>query len=199
MRDSTEFHALHQARLSPDGCYLLDAFNPPPVGAGSPALLVMTDLSRMPAATIDAHALLSEAHHSMLIRGVRMLLVVDLEHRVIGLVTTTDIFGEKPVLVAHRMQCKLLDLRVLDVMVPMDHLETVPIEEVRRARVGDIVATLRAHGRAHALVLGSDAQGRQALAGIFSASQIARQLGVPIQTYEVARTFAEIEAALAGS
>ena len=33
--------------------------------------------------------------------------------------------------------------------------------------------------------------------GIFSASQIARQLGVPLQITELARTFAEIEEALA--
>jgi hypothetical protein len=32
--------------------------------------------------------------------------------------------------------------------------------------------------------------------GIFSASQIARQLGIAIQTTEVAQTFAEIGAAL---
>jgi hypothetical protein len=34
--------------------------------------------------------------------------------------------------------------------------------------------------------------------GIFSASQIARQLGVQILTHEMARTFAEIEAVIAG-
>jgi len=33
--------------------------------------------------------------------------------------------------------------------------------------------------------------------GLFSATQIARQLGVTIQTTEVARTFSEIEAQLA--
>jgi hypothetical protein len=39
---------------------------------------------------------------------------------------------------------------------------------------------------------------KQTLRGIFSASQIARQLGVELTTHEVARTFAEIEAAFAG-
>jgi hypothetical protein len=33
--------------------------------------------------------------------------------------------------------------------------------------------------------------------GIFSATQIGRQLGMPIATFEVAHTFAEIEAELA--
>lgn len=32
--------------------------------------------------------------------------------------------------------------------------------------------------------------------GVFSASQVARQLGIPLHTTEVARTFAEIEAVI---
>ena len=38
--------------------------------------------------------------------------------------------------------------------------------------------------------------GRCVIRGVFSASQIARQLGVAIPSTEVARTFSEIEAAL---
>ena len=38
-----------------------------------------------------------------------------------------------------------------------------------------------------------DAQGRERLRGIFSATQIARQLGIPVTTDAVARTFADIE------
>jgi len=34
--------------------------------------------------------------------------------------------------------------------------------------------------------------------GIFSATQIARQLGVALQTTEIARTFAQIESTFAG-
>jgi hypothetical protein len=47
-------------------------------------------------------------------------------------------------------------------------------------------------------VVATEADGRQVLRGIFSASQIARQLGVQIATHEMARTFAEIEALIAG-
>ena len=49
------------------------------------------------------------------------------------------------------------------------------------------------------LVVDRDVEaGKQTLRGIFSASQIARQLGVDLSTHEFARTFAEIEAAFAG-
>jgi hypothetical protein len=40
------------------------------------------------------------------------------------------------------------------------------------------------------------ADGAQKLCGLFSVTQIARQLGVQIQSFELAGTFAEIEAIL---
>jgi CBS domain-containing protein len=198
MGENLQYEPLPQALISPIGCYLLEAFNPPAVNVDSPAILVMTDLSRVPSATIIADATLDEANHSMIVRGVRLLLVVAENNRIVGMVTTVDVLGEKPVLVAQKRQCKRTDLRVADVMVPVDRMEALSIDDVKKACVGNIVATLKADGRAHALVLSQAKDGKQFLAGIFSASQIARQLGVQIHTYEVARTFAEIEAVIAG-
>jgi CBS-domain-containing membrane protein len=199
MGENVHYEPLEQALISPAGCYLLEAFNPPAVTVDSPATQVMTDLSRVPLATITADASLDDANRSMIVRGVRLLLVVADNNKIVGMVTTTDIFGEKPVLVAQKRQSRRTELRVADVMVPVDRMEALDIDDARKACVGNIVATLKADGRAHALVLGRDKDGKQALLGIFSASQIARQLGVQIQTYEVARTFAEIEAVIAGA
>jgi hypothetical protein len=70
------------------------------------------------------------------------------------------------------------------------------MEDVRASKVGHIVATLQRAGRQHAMVVDYDAKGRQTVRGLFSATQIARQLGVAIPTTEVARTFSEIEATL---
>jgi CBS-domain-containing membrane protein len=198
MTQDMNYRALQKTPISPMGCHLLEAFNPPAVGADSPAILVMTDLSRVPSATIISDATLDEANHSMLVRGVRLLLVVDGGNRIAGLVTTVDVLGEKPVLVAQKRQCKRSELRVADVMVPVEKMEAMNIDDVRKARVGNIVASLKSDGRAHAIVVGQGPDGRQSLLGIFSTSQIARQLGVQIHTHEMARTFAEIEAVIAG-
>jgi hypothetical protein len=46
-------------------------------------------------------------------------------------------------------------------------------------------------------VVEQSASGQQIVRGLFSATQIARQLGIAIGTSEIARTFAEIEAQLA--
>ena len=197
MTQDMNYRALQKTPISPMGCQLLEAFNPPAVGADSPAILVMTDLSRVPSATIVPDATLDEANHSMLVRGVRLLLVVGDSNRIAGLVTTVDALGEKPVLVAQKRQCKRSELRVADVMVPVEKMDAMNIDDVRKACVGNIVASLKSDGRAHAIVVGQGPDGRQSLVGIFSTSQIARQLGVQIHTHEMARTFAEIEAVIA--
>jgi len=198
MNEVLEYRPLTKTAISAAGCYLLEAFNPPAVTADSDAILVMTDLSQVPSATIHAEATLDEANHSMLARGVRLLIVVGESQHIAGVVTTTDILSEKPVLVAQKRQISRGSLRVADVMVPVEKMEALAIEDVKRACVGHIVATLKSDGRAHAIVVGQGSDGRQLLLGIFSASQIARQLGVQIQTHEVARTFADIEAVIAG-
>jgi len=198
MNENLHYRPLSQTPVSPMGCHLLDAFNPPAVNADSAAILVMTDLSRVPPATISVEATLEEANHSMLVRGVRLLLVVAESNKIEGIVTTVDVLGEKPVLVAQKARSKRSDLRVADVMVPVDKMDAMGIEDVKKACVGNIVATLKSDGRVHAIVVGQGQDGQQSLLGIFSASQIARQLGVQIHTHEMARTFAEIEAVIAG-
>jgi hypothetical protein len=59
-----------------------------------------------------------------------------------------------------------------------------------------VLETLRRDGRQHALVVEPDGA-RTMVRGIFSISQIARQLGVEVPGgAEVARTFSEIESAI---
>ena len=188
---------LTQQSLAATGCHLLDAFNPPEVTLVSPALQVMTDLVRLPAATIAAEASLDEAHQSMVVRGVRLLLVAESDGQVQGMVTAADLQGERPLLASLEKDVSRRELRVQDVMTGLVQIDALSIDQVRHASVGEVVETLKLNGRTHALVVGPDARGGVALVGIFSAAQIARQLGTPIQTHEMARTFAEIEHVIA--
>ena len=165
------------------------------VTSGSPALGVMTDLTRASPATIRAQAPIEAANQFMIARGVRLLLVADEREEVLGVITATDILGEKPMRVSVDRGLTRAELTVGDIMTPAEHVEVLALADVEGARVGHVVETLKRAGRQHALVVESNGT-RSMVRGIFSVSQIARQLGLPLQTSEVARTFAEIEAAL---
>lgn len=192
------FKPLAQVALGDNGCLVGGALNPIAVTAISPAIDVMTDLHRIPPATIDPQASLYQANQAMILRGVRLLLVMGVDGRVSGVITARDLLGEKPVRIAQARGAKREELEVRDVMTPLVEMEAIEMSEVARAKVGHIVATLQACGRQHTLVVERDAAGEHVLRGIFSISQIARQLGVDLASHEVARTFAEIEAAFAG-
>lgn len=160
------------------------------------ATSVMTDLARVTAVIILPGDTVDEAHRRMVQRGVRLLLVVDQDRKVVGLITATDILGEKPVMTASQRGLRREEVLVRDVMTPQERLQVLGMADVRTAKVGHIVSTLQKAGRQHAMVVDHDAKGRQTVRGLFSATQIARQLGVMIQTSEIARTFSEIEATL---
>jgi CBS-domain-containing membrane protein len=169
---------------------------PERAGMEDSALVVMTDFERISAVLIRPDDSIDEANLRMIQRGVRLLLVADAHRTVAGLITANDILGEKPVQIITERGGRRHDIVVRDIMTPQDRLEVLDMRHVQRARVGEIVATLQESARQHALVVDSDGDGRQRVRGMFSLTQIARQLGVSIQANEVARTFYEIETQL---
>lgn len=170
---------------------------PEQVSADEPALQVMTDFQIVTAYTIFPLETIEDARAKMIHRGVRMLLVVDDMNHILGLITATDLTGEKPMQVVQHQGIRHSDVLVKDIMTPRERLEVLCMEDVQKACVGDIVATLTAHGRQHALVVDRVADQVQMLRGMFSVSQIGKQLGSSLETIAVARTFAEIGAELA--
>ena len=173
----------------------------------SPALDVMTDLCRTSPATIRAQAPIEGARQFMISRGVRLLLVADDREAVLGVLTATDVLGEKAMRVAAERGMKHSELVAGDIMTPASQVEVISLDDVSGARVGHVFETLRRAGRQHALVVDFDVippkslidapLRRTMVRGILSLSQLGRQLGIALQTSgEVARTFSEIEVAL---
>jgi len=168
------------------------------VGAESPAIEAMTDFLRVNVVHIESAASIVEANARMISRGVRMLIVSDADDRVEGLITARDILGEKPMQVAQARGCKRSELLVADLMTPVASVDTLYLNEVMNARVIDILNALKELGRQHILVEDVDPEnGLPRVRGLFSATHIGRLLGVPVLGFELASTFAEIEAALA--
>lgn len=168
------------------------------IGPGSPAIEAMTDFLRVNVVMIRADELVLEANARMISRGVRMLVVNGADDAVLGLITARDILGEKPMQVAQARSCKRDELRVADLMTPIGSVDTLYLNEVLHVRVVDILDALKNLGRQHILVEDMDpVTGLPRVRGMFSATHIGRLLGVPVLGFELASTFAEIEAALA--
>lgn len=169
---------------------------PPRVSIDDPAIDVMTDLSKVSAVIIRPTDTIDEALTRMKQRGVRLLLVIDSDRMVVGTITANDVLGEKPMRMVESTGSKHEDILVRDIMTPWQQMQAIPLKAIESAKVGHVVATLRHAGRHHALVADHDGTIR----GIFSATHIARLLGVEgqlVNPTEIARTFAEIESLLA--
>jgi CBS domain-containing protein len=157
----------------------------------------MTDLRHIPAAVIEPDVTMESANAYMMLRGIRSLLVLNGDKLLAGIITATDILGEKPLRFIQERCVKHNEILVSDIMTPLDRLEAIPMSEVQHARVGNIIANLCDAGRQHAWVIENGVDGKPLVCGIFSLTQIEKQLGTIIPSVEIARTFTEIEAALA--
>jgi len=160
----------------------------------SPAVDVMTDLSQVKAATIAPDATLVQAEQAMIFLGVRMLFVVSQMPVVEGLLTLTDLRGERPMRLLQQHGKPFHEVQVSEVMTGLELLDAVNYADLRTATVRNLVATLKRHGRNHLLVAdGTPVQVR----GVISKSQIERQLGETFDVIEVAQNFADIKRMLA--
>jgi predicted transcriptional regulator len=168
-----------------------------PVTADSPALHVVTDLTEVKAATVSPSSTLAQCEQTMIVHGVRMLFVTTQLPTIEGLVTTTDLHGERQMRLVAERGAHFDELVVADVMTPIDALDAIDFDALRTATVGNLIATIQRVGRNHLLVVQAATPTTPLrVRGIVSRAQIERQLGKTVPITEIARTFAEIEQAL---
>lgn len=164
-----------------------------------PALAVMTDFSRIMPITIEPVMTIDYALHKMMKQGVRMLLVTGEHDYVIGIITSYDIQGEKPVKYSEETGLNHNNIKVAMIMTPLSEVAAFDLEFVKQSLVRHVVATLRQLDRQHALVVStSDKTGGQRIRGMFSTSHIGRCLGRDVEiSVHAAPSLAEIQRKLA--
>ena len=106
------------------------------VTLGSPALEVMTDLTRVKAATTQPTTSLRQAEQMMIYQGVRMLFVVTGMPSIEGLITTTDLRGDRQMRIVHERNLTYDELCVADVMTQLADLDAVDYGRVERGNRG---------------------------------------------------------------
>lgn len=151
------------------------------VTTDSPGLDVMTDLAQVKAATISPDTGLAMAEQVMIHHGVRSLFVVSSFPCVDGLVTASDLVGDKPMRLVNQRLVKHQDLTVADVMTDLSQLNALDYDQLKTATVGRVVVTLQKTGRTHLLVVqAANAEGPARIRGVISVTQVERQLGRPV-------------------
>lgn len=165
------------------------------VSYDDPAIVVMTDFNRTVPITIESGATIDVANEKMINSGVRLLFVTDHDRSVCGIITANDILGERPVQYIKEHGGGHDDILVLDIMTRKEAFDAVLINDVARFKVGDIVETIKNSGRHHVLVI-DDLDDYASIRGIFSITQVSRQIGEKIEFNNRANTFAELEHAL---
>jgi len=169
------------------------------------ALNVMTDLTKTPAFSIGLDEQVDHALLYMKTVGVRLLFVLDNVGGLAGLVTSHDIMGEKPMLYLQSVDCNHLtctrsDVLVKNVMTPTSHWEVINYADIQNANIAQIAAAFKAAGKRHLVVKGSAENCPESVVlGIFSASRVEQATSLQLEIVNTARSFAEIETALAHS
>ena len=143
------------------------------------AMLVFTDFRRVQPITITADVSIDTALEKMRESGVRLLLVVDESEYMIGLISAYKILGAKPVRLEEADRVVRSGITVGMLMEPRSHIQLLEFSHLRDAKVGHVVATLHAIKEYYLLVVDEGL-----ISGLFSASQISKQLGREIMDLE---------------
>jgi CBS domain-containing protein len=170
------------------------------------ALGVMTDLRQRAPITVDSNVTINQALGIMTCFGVRLVFVVDADSRLVGFVSSYDIQSEKPLRYLHSIgcthkTCRHDEVRVSDIMEPMDRWQVLSFADVCRTTVGEVVSIFERAGASHLVVIEPDdrSSAQYVVRGLFCAAQIRRQTGMNIRFQGYASTFVEIEEALNGN
>ena len=171
------FETIRCVALKPKSTLAHPPSPPELVKLNSPAAAVMTSFDLVRPITTRSEVAIDAALQKMKTSGIRLLFVMNDDDQMIGLVTAKDIMGERPIQISQQMRVSHAEVTVAAVMTPQRDICALDAQTVRDARVGDIIETLRAQERQHALVVETDRTTQsQRVIGMFSTSRISKLL-----------------------
>lgn len=189
---SQEFYPL-RLQNNCDVEHLLIPEKKPHCSVRNPAIEVMTDLSEVVPVTVTEGVAVDDALERMKSQHVRMLFVITLAGKFIGVVSAQDIAGHKVVVHMQNHGVTRDEVSVGQIMLPKTTLRSLTFDQINHARIGDIMLTLKNFGDQHLLVVEETELGIKRIRGIISASDVSRKLRVGFDIMYEAKSFAEIE------
>lgn len=141
------------------------------------ATRILTDFTWDAPVTVAADRFIDDALHDMIAAGVRALLVMQGEV-VVGLITSYDIQGERPLQFLDASGfARHSDIEVGHIMTAWDRVPTIDLPWVSSASVADVVERFRRKRSSHFMVVEYPEQGGAFVRGMFSRAEVERQLG----------------------
>ena len=190
-----KYETLPTTSLPKEGVILPTHEMPELVHLDDPAFSVMTDFNRMTPHTIAPNETMDDALNEMKVKGVHLLLVINKQGNIKGIIGSEDILGEKPIQLIQQRRVHRSQVLVKMIMVPLDQISAFDCEVIEHARVGNIVNTLKALQTHYVLVVKINADKKtQLILGLFTTSQISKQLHMDIaNSIAKAQTLSELQ------
>jgi CBS-domain-containing membrane protein len=187
---TSEFRELEIIDVSQVGTYLEPGT--PNLSLHSPATLFMTDFIATHPVVVDETSSINDALNLMKQSYVRLLLVVTHDLIFKGIITAADISGGKVLsyMSANQIHSRE-DVRVRNIMTDKNHIHALQYEELEKACIGDVVATIKHLGEQHALVVQFDGDDLM-VRGMYSTTNIAQALHIEFDVEPHAKTFFEL-------
>jgi len=141
-----------------------------------PALTVMTDFRELASITVAESAPIDAALEHMKHAGVRCAFATNESERVVGLITSYDIVGEKPLRHARTVTAQRKDILVRDIMVRIADWKVAYITDLERSTVEDVRRRFDESALTHLPVVEPQQSGQLRLRGLLSAAKVRRLL-----------------------
>lgn len=159
-----------------------------------PALTVMIDFENTKAPVVTPETRIDQVLEEMKISSVHLMMVADQNKNVIGLISTEDILGEKPIKILEERRINRGEITARMVMVPQTQIAAIDYDSLTNIRVGNIVNTLRGNHEHYVLVIQTLEKNQKIIRGLFSISQISKQLHMDLNNnFSKAETIAELQ------
>jgi CBS domain-containing protein len=142
-----------------------------------PAIHAITDFTREHPVTVGEERQIDDALEDMIHLGVRAMLVMR-EQRIVGLITSYDIQGERPLQFLQTSNySRHQEIRVGHIMTPWDQLLALDWDSIQAARAGDLLHLLEEAELTHLLVIErSKKNSTPVVRALVSRARLARQL-----------------------
>jgi CBS domain-containing protein len=144
---------------------------------GDPAILAITDFTREHPVTIDAERQIDDALNDMIRLGVRALLVFQ-DRRIVGLITSYDIQGERPLqFLQTSTYSQHRDIRVVHIMTPWHELTAINWAALQSMRAGELLQLVEHARVTHLIVVEAEPVGSTCMVrALVSRARLMRQL-----------------------